>query len=87
MPTSYSNADDSQYKPANIEIDPTAGVYISGIRVIEGRVVEVHVKSLDLITGNEFKENGYGYSFGNSNDYEIDYFTTLNASNTEFIPE
>jgi hypothetical protein len=86
MPNTYSDNTSKVFKKLTAEIDPTSGVYVAGMRIFEGLIEEVYIKSIDNITYNEHKESyAYGYAFGDANDYDVEYFTTVNASNPEFV--
>ena len=71
MPTSFTSSDknDKQINRSSITVDPTVGLVITGIKVTDGLVEEVYVKSANVV-GTYGTDYGYsGGEFGNDADY------------------
>lgn len=77
MPTEFNAEDvrDNQINKATITIDPTQGLVITGIKVTEGLVEEVYVKSANVV-GTYGTD--YGYAFGQFGT-SADYFETISS--------
>ena len=83
----------STSKPAEIEasqsitIDPSAGLTITGERIIDGKIIAIYATKtgLDadefLVFGSNFGTGlvgyGYGYGYSDGGDGDLDYFSTV----------
>lgn len=71
----YSDQSPAQYRPMTGELSPEAGCYVCGIRVVDGLVTDIFVKTIATLTSTYIAPTtGYGYGYGDENP---DYYVSL----------